>query len=336
MYATCLHCHGALGANEEIETFPVGRKLAFDAAKGRLWVVCPRCARWNLSPLEERWEAVEWCERAYRDASKRVATGEIGLARLKSGLEIVRIGRPLRPEFAAWRYGHSLQERHRQSWFLRARRRFVDEQNTTGMLTLGALVAAGPGLLIGFALLGASEVQKGILRRTDINGIRVGDEPISLKVAHLDAMRFTADGERGWYLEVPHAQGRAQVQGEAALRLLGRLLVYTNDTGGSQRQVDLAVAKLEHFRTSDALLRFMARKNAESNQPLVKALAHEQRLAIEMVAHEESERAALGGELAALETAWREAEEVAAIADNLLLPQRILRRLRGTKQAARG
>ena len=50
----------------------------------------------------------------------------------------------------------------------------VDEQNTTGMLTLGALVAAGPGLFIGFALLAASEVQKGILRRTDINGIRVG------------------------------------------------------------------------------------------------------------------------------------------------------------------
>lgn len=55
MYATCVYCHGALGANEVVEHFPVGRKLAFDAARGRLWAVCPRCTRWNLSALEERW-----------------------------------------------------------------------------------------------------------------------------------------------------------------------------------------------------------------------------------------------------------------------------------------
>lgn len=54
MYATCLFCNGALGQNDAVETFPVGRRLAFDAAKGRLWVVCRACERWNLTPLEER------------------------------------------------------------------------------------------------------------------------------------------------------------------------------------------------------------------------------------------------------------------------------------------
>jgi hypothetical protein len=39
-----------------------------------------------------------------------------------------------------------------------------------------------------------------------------------------------------------------------------------------------------------------------------------------MAAHEESERRALEGELALLENAWKEAEEVAAIADNMFLP----------------
>jgi hypothetical protein len=58
MYATCLFCNKSLGKNETLETFPVGKRLAFDAAKGRLWVVCPSCERWNLSPLEERWEAI--------------------------------------------------------------------------------------------------------------------------------------------------------------------------------------------------------------------------------------------------------------------------------------
>ncbi len=101
MYAACLFCHGALGRNESIEHFPVGRRLAFDAAKGRLWVVCPRCARWNLTPLEARWEAIEEAERAYRDAKLRVATDNVGLAKLREGTELVRIGSPMLPEFAA-------------------------------------------------------------------------------------------------------------------------------------------------------------------------------------------------------------------------------------------
>jgi hypothetical protein len=33
MYSTCLFCHAQLGANEAVEHFPVGRRLAFDAAE---------------------------------------------------------------------------------------------------------------------------------------------------------------------------------------------------------------------------------------------------------------------------------------------------------------
>src|SRR5688572_17561670 len=105
MFSTCLFCHAALGANEVLERFPLGRRLAFDPARGRLWVVCPKCRGWNLSPLEIRWEAIEDCERLFRDARMRVSTDTIGLARLSEGLELVRIGHADRPEFAAWRYG---------------------------------------------------------------------------------------------------------------------------------------------------------------------------------------------------------------------------------------
>ena len=45
-----------------------------------------------------------------------------------------------------------------------------------------------------------------------------------------------------------------------------------------------------------------------------------QRLALEMALHEDAERAALEGELGELERAWQEAEEIAGISDNLLLP----------------
>jgi hypothetical protein len=47
------------------------------------------------------------------------------------------------------------------------------------------------------------------------------------------------------------------------------------------------------------------------------------RLAFEMAAHEESERIAIEGELAQLESDWKEAEEIASISDNMFLPQSI-------------
>jgi hypothetical protein len=57
-----------------------------------------------------------------------------------------------------------------------------------------------------------------------------------------------------------------------------------------------------------------------------------QRLALEMALHEEAERRALEGELEELERAWVDAEEVAAISDNLLVPETVdaqFRKLKG-------
>ncbi len=81
MFSTCIFCGGSLGRNEVVEEFPVGRRLAFDADRGRLWVLCAGCRRWNLSPLEERWEALESLERISRDTRARYSTGEISLVR---------------------------------------------------------------------------------------------------------------------------------------------------------------------------------------------------------------------------------------------------------------
>jgi len=94
MWTHCIVCSSHLGENQAVEAFTTGNRLDFDPVKGRLWVVCPRCERWNLVPLDQRWEAVEALEKAYRDTPTRYSTSEIGLARLGGGLEIVRIGRP--------------------------------------------------------------------------------------------------------------------------------------------------------------------------------------------------------------------------------------------------
>ncbi len=123
MFSTCLFCHAALGANRELEAFPVGRRLAIDPERGRWWVVGANCARWNFTPLEERWEVIEACERAYRGTTQRVSTDNVGLARLRDGTDLVRIGRPLLPEFAHWRYGEQLGAR-RRTFFRRGLKEF--------------------------------------------------------------------------------------------------------------------------------------------------------------------------------------------------------------------
>ena len=114
MYHTCLFCNKDLGRNDVVESFPVGRRLAFDGEKGRLWVVCPTCERWNLTPVEQRWEAIEQAEKLYRGTRQRVATAHIGLTRAPDGTALVRIGRPQRPEMAAWRYGDTFGRRRRR------------------------------------------------------------------------------------------------------------------------------------------------------------------------------------------------------------------------------
>jgi hypothetical protein len=333
MYSTCLHCHGALGRNEDIESFPVGRRLAFDAAKGRLWVICPACKRWNLSALEERWEAVEWCEREYRATTTRVATSEIGLARLKSGMEIVRIGKPMRPEFAAWRYGRQLHARRRATWLARTTDKLIVEENVLGKAAGIYWLIGGPAVLL--VAIPARLLAKGygIWRsHAPIPGIRADGKLLSLNRTDLDGVRFSEDDGARWKLEIQHFHGTATVRGPEAVSTLGRLLTHVNDAGGTEKQVATAVAKIEYFRGSDGLLDFMARTSGRKQEPLHLALGYEQRLAIEMVAHEESERGAMEGELASLEAAWREAEEVSEIADNLLTPASIMRRIRGARQ----
>ena len=36
----------------------IGRRFAYDGWKSRAWVICQRCARWNLPPVEERLDTI--------------------------------------------------------------------------------------------------------------------------------------------------------------------------------------------------------------------------------------------------------------------------------------
>lgn len=342
MYTTCLFCNGDLGRNEVIEQFPVGRRLAFDAAKGRLWVVCRRCERWNLTPLEERWEAIEACEREFRGTKLRVSTDEIGLARLREGLELVRIGAPQRPELAAWRYGDQFGRRRRRHYTMVA----------GGVAIIGAVVVAGPML----GLIGAGAFQptwqllnagRGIYRaRKVIHLPIVNGEQLRMRLSDVNRVQLSiADGEP--LLRIPVSGGvvksdlrpwwryergkERELTGDVAIRAAGALLPSLNQRGGSADDVQRAVGLLEAAGTPEQLYRRAAElipkherrglgRELGRRKSLLKNLPSVDRLALEMAAHEETERRALEGELHLLESAWRDAEEIAAIADDMFLP----------------
>ena len=163
-------------------------------AGGRLWVVCRRCEVWNLAPFEERFSAMEDAERLYRATRTRVATGEIGLARLRDGpgsIDLVRIGKPLRPEFAAWRYGERFITRHRRHSFAMATGGVGLMANLLGST---ALVASG----VGAAVMAVSYLVQWRLQR-HTREVRLtlpqATEPVLLKGDHLQRVRLLPTGD---------------------------------------------------------------------------------------------------------------------------------------------
>jgi hypothetical protein len=326
MFRTCIFCHASLGENESIEQFPIGRRLAFDCEKGRLWAICTKCRQWNLSPIEERWEAIEECERRFRDTRLRVSTDQIGLARLADGLELVRIGRPQRPEFAAWRYGDRFKARRRAN-MIRA---------GVGLGVLGGIIGVGAAAGIGIGGVGyglyqlAERIIKGSPHRIIVRETIPGIGDVTVRGKHLPHVRLFADPEHGWQLGVPYRKTIVRIPDDRAISVAGRLLPQINRYGGKRGDVQHAVQLLEGTADPAAFFGRMAGAVRLLDQKIAR-LSEPMRLALEMAAHEETERRALEGELAVLENAWREAEEVAAIADNLLLPPSVdefFRRLR--------
>ncbi|HET9132783.1 MAG TPA: hypothetical protein VFN90_00630 [Gemmatimonadales bacterium] len=352
MYSTCLHCTKSLGTNQVLETLPIGRRVAFDADKGRLWVVCPECARWNLVPFDTRLESIDACERLYRDTPTRYATDNIGLARTKEGLELVRIGEPLRPEFASWRYGEQYKRRRRKAQLI-------------GGVAAGAVIA-------GFMGLGAAGMSIGgfswlMIRTAENMSRRALDKRRRLAVAHPDteaplqlqpwSARHAAlvwDGTDVPTLALPTRgpEDRLVVpvrwSGEAIPTLGRRVMASNNLTDGSSRQLREATELLATERgdlsrwTRERVKgqrRFLGSERWEflpheekpdadngywnslgGDSLILGRLLPYERLAIEMWLSEDVERTWLHGELKLLEREWREAERLGKIADDLMLP----------------
>ena len=382
LYRICIFCSADLGDNEAVEEFPVGRALAFDAWKGRLWAVCPRCTRWNLAPIEERWEAVESAEKQFRGSRLRVHSENIGLARLPDGTRLIRVGEALPRELAAWRYGDELVRRRKQALLWGGLGLAGVAVVSAGTLAAAGVAAALPAVHL--VVNGGSIIhglwlarhQHRVVHRVPASASPTGEE-IAIRAIDLRFARFVPGPDNSLALQFPDLgfhqrveEGNAvrwvppppiRLEGDDAERIAAKALIRVNRAGASAGKINDALNRLGESETREAFLRRIAEQRSglfsqwsatnPVQMPDIKGglqrflgtfrgervaartvplpppqLPEADRLALEMALHEESERRALEGELAALEAAWREAEETAQIAD--VLPDDPLKALR--------
>ena len=353
IYTTCLHCHLDLGTNEEFDHFPVGRRLAFDQIRGRLWVICTTCGRWNLSPLDERLDIIEACERRYRDTRKRVSTDQVGLAKLPDGTTLVRIGKPVFPEYASWRYGQLFVKRDRSA--LVSAGAGGAAVLTTLVMMGGPVLAVGGGGAVAVATYQlAKALVRGVTGLRQLGGITLADGSIQrLDMARARRARIGVLRDGRWTLAVPE-YGRSILRPMAVVTEQGERLVWrsnydlvhpdnaemaarqimpaVNAAGGDEEMV-LDSAKL-HEQWGGRIGENVGKLAKFQGQPLALAGDPHLSLAFEMSVFEEQEQRWMQTELYLLKSAWQEAEKIAAIADELTLPAWVAERVKAMR--ARG
>jgi len=291
--------------------------------------------------VEERWEAIEDCERRFRATKLRVSTDNVGLTRLGEGLELVRIGAPLRPELAVWRYAAAAARRRRTAY----------AAGVVGGLGSIASVAFMQGFvapLVGLAGPVGAFVAAGVVMhytenlqariRGTLHPLRIrthgGRRALEVSPERVGQVRLRRSDEgQGWQLEIPAREGATVLQGSDALRATAAILPFVNPIVGGRRIVQEAASLIDE--TDDPQEWFRRAADAQYTRPVLPQEYYDQggdnempqgslRLAgprvlaaLEMIANDDVERRAMDGELRDLEAAWRDAEEIASIADNL-------------------
>lgn len=306
MYHRCLFCHSRFATNAEFPELPIGRRIAFDPVRGRLWVVCRRCDGWNLSPFDRRIETIDQCEALWEEAKRVDTTPGITLFRTGKGVELLRVGEDTRAEFTSWRLGS----------------RFMHRQGIRGIqlglgLGIAGLVVAGAvktfGVVVG--IYGVVLLSVYFERVWNRPIVQVPTAPGPWPVTRRDLRRAVwFPGHGSGVLRIPKG-GPVWTGADAAVPLM-LMMPLINRSGGSRRQRARAVALLESLKDPLEMFGYAA----ERWPGRLRSMPIDARLALEMATNEQVERDNVEGDLESLADAWHEAEETAAIADSLLIP----------------
>ena len=302
MYRTCAFCNGKLDGD--------GGPSGLGEWKGRLWVICPKCSRWNLAPLDDRLERIEALARAAGEGRVAAATEQVALIRWQT-YDLVRVGKPRRLEFATWRYGERLRARRREQL------KFVLPVTVAAVgLAVAVNVAAGGsvGVFVWNMPNIARMLYTGMVGRRRVTLVeppiceRCGTV-LQLRAKHVAYARVVRQTQQdvGLILSCPscHTEG-AMLVGHEAQAALRQGLTYLALARGRQQRVEEAARLVESAGGPDQLIADVARRALT-----LRSLAGERRLALEMAVDERLE-------IEELERQWKEAEEIAEIADGTL------------------
>src|SRR2546428_1301956 len=323
MYRTCAFCNGKLEGDGGPSGLGVGRRLAFDEWKGRLGVICRKCSRWTLAPIDDRLERIETLARAAGEGRVAAATEHVALIRWQS-YDLVRVGKPRRIELATWRYGERLKARRREQL------KFVVPVTVAALgLAVAVNVAAGGPLCVFVWNMPnvARMMYTGIIGRRRVS---LMEPPICERcgsVLHLQAKHVAharvvrhAQADVALILSCPTCRTEgAMLVGRDAQAALRQGLTYLALARGSRHRVEDAARLVESAGGPRPPPNHVARPGLT-----LRSLGVERRLALEMAVDERAE-----GE--DLERHWKEAEEIAEVADGKLssdpLPHEELERI---------
>ena len=325
MYQTCAFCSGSLGGDGGPSGLGVGRRFAFDAWKARAWVVCQRCGRWNLTTMHDRLDTVAALDRMAAEGRVAATTDQVALVRA-GAYDVVRVGKPRRIEMAGWRYGERLKARERERLKV-----VVPVTVAVVGVTIATNLAFGGGMgyFLGQVPRMADAAYTGLVgwRKVNIEPPVCGHcgAVMVLRAKHVQDARLsrTFHQDLALLLRCPKCENiGAMLEGGDAERALRSGLTYVNLKKGRKvkRKAEEAASVVERAGGPQELI-----LSATKAEIRVATLKGAQGLALEMAVDEQAE-------LRELEREWRRAEEIAEIADNLLVPPAVEQELKHLKE----
>jgi hypothetical protein len=325
VYTTCGFCSGALGGDGSSSGLTVGKRFAYDAWKSRAWVICQRCGRWNLTPFDSRIETIEALERMAAAGKVAATSDQVSLIRSGS-YDVVRVGQPRRVELASWRYGERMKARERERLKVLVPIIVVFVGAT---IAFNAALGGSFGYMIGQVPGMADNIYTGMVGRRKVNI----EPPICascgnvmvLRAKHIRHARLTetTHHDLALLLSCPlcNREG-ALLEGTDAELALRSGLTYVNlkKARKLRKKAPEAASYLDRHGGAEAFIRNSARLELT-----VARLQGAEALALEMAVDEQ-------GELRELKRQWRQAEEIAHIADNLTIGPAVEEEFRRLKE----